>query len=99
FDIDTTNKEGSLVLRDKVFANLDSDSPTIRSITDEKGEEFVGKVVSRAEDAVFLTWNNDPFGNKLWSAAIDLVNKKAVVSQVYKGITSTGIDSETLDCS
>ena len=99
FSIGTKLSPVEETLRDKVFSKLDTDTPTIRSLTPgADGEEFQGTVISRTGDAIFLVWNNNPFGNKLWSAAIDLTHKKAVISQVYQGATSVGVDSETLDC-
>jgi hypothetical protein len=89
-------------LRDKVFSALDTKSPMIRSITpgskgnQEQAAEFTGIVVRRTPDAVFVLWSNE--NNKIWMAAIDLTHRKAVVSQVFQGVTSVGGDMETLDC-
>src|SRR5207249_2355233 len=93
-------------LRDKIFSSLNTANPTIRSITpprrtlgqpEEEAVEFKGDVVSRTVDAVFIMWRND-FGNKMWLAVVDLKQKKATVSQVFQGVTSVGIEAETLDC-
>jgi hypothetical protein len=93
-------------LRDKVFSSLNTPTPVIRSITPPRqaigfpeGEavEFKGTVVSRLAEAVFIMWQND-YGNKVWLAALDLKHKKATVSQVFQGVTSIGIEAETLDC-
>ena len=85
-------------LRDKVFSSLNTSTPTIRSIT-PPGEavEFKGSVVSRWAESVFIIWQND-YGNKIWLAVVNLSDKKATVSQVFQGITSVGIEAETLDC-
>lgn len=70
----------------------------IRSITPpEEATEFKGTVVSRWDGSVFIMWQNDS-GNKLWLAVVNLTHKKATVSQVFQGITSVGIEAETLDC-
>jgi len=88
-------------LRDKVFSGLNTDAPLVRTITrftdgGNMGEEFVGAVVSRTGEAVFLLWTNDI--NKTWTAAVDLARRKAVVAQVFQGVTSVGGMIETLDC-
>ncbi|MCW5982361.1 MAG: hypothetical protein KIT09_30020 [Bryobacteraceae bacterium] len=62
---------GQFELRDKVFSGLNTREPTVRSITrfekgPEQGAEFVGRVVSRTSDAVFIVWSNaspDPFAS------------------------------------
>jgi hypothetical protein len=89
-------------LRDKVFSSLNTSKPTVRSITrfadgSDRAEEFVSRVVSRTNDVVFLVWTND-FNNKVWLAAVDLTRRKAVLAQVFEGITSLGGEVETLDC-
>jgi len=95
--------KGSPVLRDKVFSALDTSRPVIRSITpvegksEEKAFEFQGNVVSRAINTVFLTWTND-VGNKVWTGAIDLEHRRAIVALTYSGITYFGTEVETLDC-
>lgn len=96
-------REAHQVLRDKMFSRLDTDRPTIRSITpaeaagEEVALEFQGLVVSRDGAAVFLIWRND-FGNKVWLAAINLEHRRAVVTQAFDGATSLGAEVETLDC-
>ena len=86
------------VLRDKIFSSLNTSTPVIRSITPpSEAAEFKGTVVSRWADSVFIMWQND-YGNKIWLAVVDLTHKKATVSQVFQGITSVGIEAETLDC-
>jgi len=91
-------------LRDKVFANLDSDKPIIKSITPPheyfpEGEvhEFYGTVIHHSEDLIILKWEN-PFGNKVWIATINLKHKKAIVTESYNGLTSFGMNIEILDC-
>lgn len=93
-------------LREKVFSSLNTLSPVVRSITPPRqalgfpeGEavEFKGTVVSRWTDSIFIMWQND-YGNKVWLAVVDLKHKKATVSQVFQGVTSIGIEAETLDC-
>jgi hypothetical protein len=90
-------------LRDKIFSGLDTNYPTVRSITrfkegDEQAQEFTARVVSRAFDTVFLSWTNDPPHNKMWLAAVNVKHRKAVVVQVFEGVTSLGGEVETLDC-
>lgn len=105
FGISTVKqRQLSAPLRDKVFSSLNTPTPTIRSITppgmvqlEEHAVEIKGAVVSRTADGVFLMWHND-FGNKVWLAVVDLRHKKATVSQVFQGLTSVGIEAETLDC-
>jgi hypothetical protein len=107
FGISTVKqRQANFPLRDKVFSSLNTPTPVIRSITpprpvtgqkEESAEEFKGTVVSRTADAVFVMWSND-FGNKAWLAVVDLRHKKATVSQVFQGLTSVGIEAETLDC-
>jgi hypothetical protein len=107
FGISTVKqRQADFPLRDKVFSSLNTPTPVIRSITpprpqlganEEHADEFNGTVVSRTGDAVFVIWRND-FGNKVWLAVLDLRHKKATVSQVFQGITSVGIEAETLDC-
>jgi hypothetical protein len=105
FEISTVKqRQTSRPLRDKVFSSLNTSTPTIRSITlprdalpGEEAVEFKGAVVSREPDAVFLVWRNPP-GNKVWLAVVDLRHKKAIVSQVYQGVISVGVEAETLDC-
>jgi hypothetical protein len=89
-------------LRDKVFLKLNTPHPVVRSITrfqdgTENTAEFVSKVVSRTSDAVYLLWTND-FNNKMWLAGVDLRHRKAIVTQVFFGVTSVGGELETLDC-
>ncbi len=91
---------------DHVFTALDTESPVIRStrLVPIKGRfeetstaEFRGTVVSRTGDAVFFTWRNPPM-NKVWLAALDLTHRKATVGYVFQGITSVGVQAQTLDC-
>ena len=96
--------ENSELLRDKIFANLNSDKPVIKSITPPhkyfpEGEvhEFNGTVIHRAGDIIMLKWSN-PFGNKIWIATINLKYKKAIVTESYDGLTSFGMNIEILDC-
>ncbi|HEV8524505.1 MAG TPA: hypothetical protein VGQ71_08395 [Terriglobales bacterium] len=88
-------------LRDKVFSGLNTSTPVVRSITRfpdgaDRGEEFVSRVVTRTNDAVFLLWTND--FNKTWIAALDLGRRKAALAEVFQGVTSVGGELETLDC-
>ena len=92
---------GQFGVRDMVFSSLNTKQPIVRSITRyakgaEQAAEFVGQVVSRAHDAVFLVWTNEI--NKVWLAAVDLGHRKATVTQVFEGGTSIGGEVETLDC-
>jgi hypothetical protein len=105
FAIGTANSKtswGQFELRDKMFSGLNSQNPIVRSITRyEKGPEaaaeFSATVLGRSFDAVFLAWTND-FNNKVWLATVDLVHRKATVTQVFRGATSVGGEIETLDC-
>lgn len=103
FGIGTPRQRNGLVLRDKVFAGLDTDSPTIRSISPVPGDtttvanEFQGTVLSRALESVWIAWKNPP-GNKVWVAVVDLARRKAVITQAFQGMTSVGGELETLDC-
>ncbi|MGH7770547.1 MAG: hypothetical protein ACREQP_24100 [Candidatus Binatia bacterium] len=99
-------KQPAFPLRDKVFSALNTSTPVIRSITpprpglgqpEDEAAEFKGAVISRTADAVFVLWRND-LGNKVWLAVVDLTRKKVNVSQVFQGVTSVGIEAETLDC-
>ena len=91
------------LLRDKVFADLDTDTPTIKSltpkspITDEQAAEFQGRVIHRAGPMLVVQWTN-PFGNKVWVASLNVEKKVAVVSETYDGATSFGVNTETLNC-
>lgn len=91
------------ILRDKVFTDLDTDTPTIKSITpknkysDEQVTEFKGQVIHRAGSLVTIRWSNEPFDNKIWIATINTDKKKAVVCEMYDGATSFGVNVETLD--
>lgn len=94
---------GKNFLRDKVFSGLDTDEPTVRSITrftdgEEQAEEFSATAVSRFDGTVFLVWGNTSPPNKIWSAAVDLVHRKVTLTQVFRGATSLGAEIETLDC-
>ena len=99
FGISTVKqRQLSAPLRDKVFSSLNTSTPVIRSITPPgEAAEFKGTVVSRWADSVFIMWQND-YGNKIWLAVVNLTHKKATVSQVFQGITSVGLEAETLDC-
>jgi hypothetical protein len=104
FRTGTLANPNDLILRDKVFTHLDTNKPIIKSITpktkfvnEEQVAEFEGLVLDRTDTLITVIWKN-PYDNKVWFAAIDLKHKKAVVSHVYEGITSFGVDVETLNC-
>lgn len=105
FAIETTTSRtswGQFALRDKVFSGLDGRQPIVRSITrhekgPEQAEEFAAKILARSFNTVFITWTND-FDNKVWLATVDLVHRKAAVTQVFRGLTGVGGELETLDC-
>lgn len=104
FSTGTSSKPNDLVMRDKVFTCLDTNKPIVKSITpktknvnEEQVAEFEGMVIERTSTLLTIIWKN-PYDNKFWFAAIDLKHKKAVVSHLYEGITSFGVDVETLDC-
>lgn len=96
--------ENSEILRDKIFANINSDKPVIKSITpprkyfpDGEIHEFTGTIIHRVGDIIMLKWEN-PFGNKIWIATINLKYKKGIVTESYDGLTSFGMNIEILDC-
>jgi len=96
--------ENDMILRDKIFTDLNSDNPKIKSITppikyvpEGQFAEFKGKVIHRTNEMLIIKWEN-PYKNKIWTAAINLKHKVAVVTQYYNGATSFGVDVETLDC-
>lgn len=98
-----TSRHAERPLRAKLFSNLHTDTPTVRSLTPgyaregEYAAEFRATVLLRTVDQVVLTWNND--ANKVWLAVIDLEHKKAVVTYVAKGVVSSVEgELETLDC-
>ena len=100
----TKSKPNDLIMRDKVFTRLDTNKPIIKSVTpktkyvnEEQVSEFEGSVLDRTNTLITITWKN-PYDNKFWFAVIDFQHKKAVVSHVYEGATSFGVDVETLDC-
>ena len=91
---------------DRVFTALDTENPVISStrflaiegrFEEVETEEFRGSVVSRTNDAVFVTWRNPPM-NKVWLAALDLTHRKAAVGYVFQGMTSVGVQAQTFDC-
>jgi hypothetical protein len=93
---------GQYELRDKIFRKLNTPNPVVRSITrfqdgTEDTAEFVSKVVSRTSNDIYLIWTN-AFNNKVWLAGVDLRHRKAIVTQVFFGVTSVGGELETLDC-
>ncbi len=91
------------ILRDKVFTKLNTINPIIKSITprdkysEEQVIEFKGTVIHRTGSIIMIKWAND-FNNKVWIATINLNYRKAVVAESYDGITSFGINVETLTC-
>lgn len=92
---------GQFELRDKVFYNLNTTKPVVRSITRfqdgaEDVAEFVGRVVDRTSDEVYLVWTNN--FDKVWLAAVDLKHRKVIVTHVFRGAFSVGGELETLDC-
>jgi len=104
FSTGTLSKPNGLVLQDKIFTRLNTNKFIIKSITpktkdmnEEQVVEFEGSVLSRTGTLITISWKN-PYDNKFWFGVIDLKDKKAVVSHVYEGITSFGVDVESLDC-
>jgi hypothetical protein len=100
----TSLEKKSMILRNKIFANLNTESPVIKSISPSseyfpEGEihEFSGKVINRTDKMVVIKWEN-PWRNKVWTAAIHLEHKVAIVTEYYNGMTSFGVNVETLDC-
>ncbi|MCI0692072.1 hypothetical protein L0337_08720 [candidate division KSB1 bacterium] len=93
-----------LILRDKIFAKLDSKTPIIKSITPPHGyfpegeiTEFEGSLIHRSGSILMIKWEN-PSANKVWIATINLEQKKAIITESYEGLTSFGINIEILDC-
>lgn len=100
----TNVEKKDMVLRDKIFANLNTEFPMVTSISPPceyfpEGEihEFSGIVIHRTDEIVVIKWEN-PFKNKVWTAAIHLEHKVAIVTEYYNGVTSFGVNVETLDC-
>lgn len=103
FGVGTKRTPNAEILRDRVFSGLNTARPAIRSITQsgtgqgDSASEFVGTVLSRAFDSVWITWKN-PAGNKVWLSVINLKHKRAVITELFEGATSVGGQLETLDC-
>jgi hypothetical protein len=100
FTVATKTKE--LALKQRIFSRLDTPRPVVRMVgpwgpLPEDAAEFTGTVVSRLADSLFIIWQND-YGNKVWLSVIDLAHKRATMSQAFRGITSVGVEVETLDC-
>jgi len=101
----TTNLDkNDMPLRDKIFTNINTDNPKIKSITpptkyvpEGQFAEFKGKVIHRTDEMLIIKWEN-PFKNKVWTASINLNYKVATVTQYYNGVTSFGVNVEALDC-
>ena len=96
--------EESEPLRDKIFINLSSETPSIVSITTPyeyfpEGEvnEFKGIVIHRSGNMVMIKWENST-KNKIWIASINLELKQAIITESYDGITSFGMNIEVLEC-
>lgn len=99
---------GQFSLRDKVFVGMDTNTPTVVSITrwenrDDLAEEFRATVVSRTSDTVFIVWTDrypgpSDFGNRAWLAVVDLTHRKVIVTHVVQGATSVIGELETPDC-
>ncbi len=98
----SAKKNPAFALRDKIFSGLDTEKPIVRSITPAEGDvpeqaaEFEPKILLRTPTELFITWSNDI--NKVWLAVVDLRNRKAVVTQTFRGLTSVGGEMESLDC-
>lgn len=97
-------KPNGLIMRSKIFVNLNTNKPIIKSITpptkyisEQQTAEFEGTILNRTDTLVAITWKN-PNDNKLWFGTINLKHKKAIVSYAYEGATSFGVDVESLDC-
>ncbi len=104
FRTGNTTKPNDLIMRSKIFANLNTNKPTIKSITqptkyvnEQQTVEFEGIILNRTDTVVTITWKN-PNDNKIWIGTINLKHKKAIVSYAYEGATSFGVDVESLDC-
>lgn len=109
FDITTKDKyvEG-VYLRDKVFSGLNTTKPIIRSITRykhevvgewERAEEFAGHVVGRTFDTVILLWASDfSYPHVVWTAIVNLTERKVALTRVFQDAGSVGGELETLDC-
>ena len=96
--------ENTTPLRDKIFVNLVSDTPTINSIAPPykyfpEGEvnEYVGTVIHRTKNLILVKWENS-FKNKVWIASINVKLKKAIVTESYDRTTSFGMNIEILNC-
>ena len=65
----TNINDKDIILRDKIFANLGTNNPKIKSITPKskiypEGSivEFDGEVLHRSGDMIILKWDNNPWG-------------------------------------
>ena len=83
---------------------METDTPQVKSITPSSQhfpegdvQIFTCNVIHRTDEMVVLKWEN-PFKNKVWIEAINLTHKIAIVTEYYTGLTSFGVNVETLDC-
>jgi len=96
-------EEASLLLRHKMFNDLDSKKPKIKIITPADDDfvgvvqEYEGKTLLRSTDILMVSWANKQ-RSKVWTAYIDLQHKVATITEGYIGDTSFGVSVETLDC-
>jgi len=79
-------KPNDLIMRSKIFANLNTNKPIIKSITpptkymnEQQTAEFEGTILNRTDTLVTITWKN-PNDNKIWFGTINLKHKKAIVT-------------------
>jgi hypothetical protein len=91
-----------------IFTGLNGEFPKVKAMRDysdgvQKAVEFNAQLISNDNKTIFLTWNNGPpineeSANKVWLGAVDQINLKAVVSQVYHGATTLGINADSMNC-
>jgi hypothetical protein len=98
FKVGTQADPNGLQLRNKIFANLNSKTPIVRSVTEEGGLEFNALMLQKTPNEAYMVWSSTPFDNKIWTAAINTETRRAVVTQVYSGTDSIGTDAELLSC-
>ena len=96
--------EHSSILRDKIFINLSSDTPIVKSIvppdkynSTEIVYTFNGEIIHRTENLILIKWENTT-KNQVWIASINLELKKVIVTETYDIDKTFGVNIEILEC-
>jgi len=83
-------KPNDLIMRSKIFANLNTNKSIIESITpptkyvnEQKIAEFEGVILNRTDTVVTIAWKN-PYNNKTWFGIINLKHKKQSLVMLMK---------------